>query len=64
MYKTIKAFTDKNPNSVDENGKKQIYWIDDTYPVKGGYVGATTKARINELIDTGLIEEVEEDGEN
>lgn len=55
-YTTIKAFTDKNKNSADEAGKKHIYWKGDKYPYKS-YAGATTNARIQELLDTGLIEE-------
>lgn len=62
-YQVTKSFTDKNTNSIDaETGAKHVYWTGDKYPTKGGYVGATTKARISELIDGGWIEEVQENG--
>ena len=52
-YRVTKAFTDRNPNSAD-NGKKHIYWETETYPFTK-YAGATTKARITELIKGGFI---------
>ncbi|WP_155286049.1 hypothetical protein [Lacticaseibacillus zhaodongensis] len=56
-YTTIKSFTDKNPNSAEAPGApKHIYWKGDRYPTKGGYIGATTKARLDELISGGWIE--------
>lgn len=55
-YTVIKAFTDKNTKSADESGKKHIYWKGDKYPYKS-YTGATTNARIKELLETGLIVE-------
>lgn len=59
-YQVIKAFTDKNANSA-VNGKKHIYWEDAKYPYKN-YAGATTQARIEELIKGGYLKEVAEDG--
>lgn len=56
-YTVIKDFTDKNANSAAEaGGAKHIYLTGDTYPYHS-YVGATTKARLAELIANGLIEE-------
>lgn len=61
MFEVIKAFTDANLNSVDETGKKHIYWEGDIYPYKQ-YAGAQTKLRLSELVDGGYIKEVHTDG--
>lgn len=58
-YTVIKSFTDKNPNGA-KDGKKQIYWKDDTYPAGRGYAGATTNDRIAELTEGGWIKEKED----
>ena len=61
-YETIKAFTDKNANSAAEGGgAKHIYRVGDPYPFTK-YAGATTKARLGELIAGNFIKEVPEDG--
>lgn len=62
-YEVIKAFTDKNACSVDEAGKKHIYWEGNEYPFKK-YAGATVQARLDELINDEYIKEVEEDGKD
>ena len=64
-YVTIKAFTDKNPNSAAvPDGPKQIYWEGDRYPTKGGYLGATTKARLDELTKGGYIKEADDNAKD
>ena len=57
-YKVIKAFTDKNENSTDENGNKHIYYEGDLYPFSR-YAGATVQARLDELVGNGFIELIE-----
>lgn len=59
MFKVIKDFTDKNQASADPNGQKHIYWVGDNYPFKN-YVGSKTNARVEELVNGGFIEAVEE----
>lgn len=63
MFEVIKAFTDANLNSVDETGKKHVYWEGDIYPYKQ-YAGAQTKLRLKELLDGGYIQEVKEADKN
>ncbi|KRO15894.1 hypothetical protein [Lacticaseibacillus saniviri] len=62
MYKVIKDFTDKNSASADPTGQKHIYWSGDNYPFKN-YLGSKTKARVEELVNGGFIEAVEESNE-
>lgn len=61
MFKVIKAFTDANLNSVDETGKKHIYWEGDAYPCRP-YAGAQTKLRLKELVDGGYIRRDADEG--